>query len=141
LDKNGMLQPKKTKHRKWQKGRSRKRMVETRGTKLSFGNFGLQSLSASYVNSKQIEAARKAISHFTKRGGKVWIRIFPDKPITQRPPELTMGGGKGAVDHYVFPVKPGRVIFEVDGLPPQQAREALAKAAHKLPVRTRVIEK
>ncbi|KKS81780.1 MAG: ribosomal protein L16, large subunit ribosomal protein L16 [Candidatus Wolfebacteria bacterium GW2011_GWC1_43_10] len=136
-----MLQPKKTKHRKWQKGRSRKRMVETRGTKLSFGNFGLQSLSASYVNSKQIEAARKAISHFTKRGGKVWIRIFPDKPITQRPPELTMGGGKGAVDHYVFPVKPGRVIFEVDGLPPQQAREALAKAAHKLPVRTRVIEK
>ncbi|KKT22963.1 MAG: 50S ribosomal protein L16 [Parcubacteria group bacterium GW2011_GWB1_43_8b] len=116
-------------------------MVETRGTKLSFGNFGLQSLSASYVNSKQIEAARKAISHFTKRGGKVWIRIFPDKPITQRPPELTMGGGKGAVDHYVFPVKPGRVIFEVDGLPPQQAREALAKAAHKLPVRTRVIEK
>jgi large subunit ribosomal protein L16 len=136
-----MLQPKKTKHRKWQKGRSRKRMVETRGTKLSFGSFGLQSLSASYVNSKQIEAARKAISHFTKRGGKVWIRIFPDKPITQRPPELTMGGGKGAVDHYVFPVKPGRIIFEVDGLLPQQAKEALAKAAHKLPVRTRIVEK
>jgi large subunit ribosomal protein L16 len=136
-----MLQPKKTKHRKWQKGRSRGRLVETRGIKLDFGNFGLQATSAAYVDSKQIEAARKAISNFTKRGGKVWIRIFPDKPITQRPPELTMGGGKGSVDHYVFPVKPGRVLFEIDGLPEKSATDALKRAGHKLAVRTRVIKK
>lgn len=136
-----MLQPKKMKHRKWQKGRSRKRIVETRGIELNFGNFGLQALSAAYVDSKQIEAARKAISHFTKRGGKVWIRIFPDKPITARPPELTMGGGKGAVDHYVFPVKPGRVLFEIDGVPEKTAREAMQKAGHKLSVKTRVISR
>jgi large subunit ribosomal protein L16 len=136
-----MLQPKKTKHRKWQKGRSRRRLTETRGIELNFGGFGLQALSAAYVDSKQIEAARKAITHFTKRGGKVWIRIFPDKPITQRPPELTMGGGKGAVDHYVFPVKPGRILFELDGLPEKIAVEALQKASHKLPVKTRVVRK
>lgn len=136
-----MLQPKKMKHRKWHKGRSRKRTVETRGLELSFGSFGLQALSSSYIDSKQIEAARKAISHFTKRGGKVWIRIFPDKPITQRPPELTMGGGKGAVDHYAFPVKPGRILFEIDGLPKKIAVEAMEKAGHKLSVKTRVVEK
>ncbi len=136
-----MLQPKKTKHRKGQKGRSRKRTTETRGTTLSFGSFGLQALSMSYVDSKQIEAVRKSISHFTKRGGKVWIRIFPDKPISQRPPELTMGGGKGSVDHYVFPVKPGRVLFEVDGLPEKTALEALKNASFKLPVKTRIIRK
>jgi large subunit ribosomal protein L16 len=136
-----MLQPKKMKHRKWQKGRSRGRLTETRGIKLNFGGFGLQALSAAYVNSRQIEAARKAISHFTKRGGKTWIRIFPDKPITQRPPELTMGGGKGAVDHYVFPVKPGRILFELDGLSEKIAVEALKKAGHKLPVKTRVVKR
>jgi len=136
-----MLQPKKMKHRKWQKGRSRKRMVETRGVELNFGNFGLQALSAAYVDSKQIEAARKVLTRFAKKGGKVWIRIFPDKPITARPPELTMGGGKGSVDHYVFPVKPGRVLFELDGLPEKMATEALQKAGYKLPVKTRVIKR
>lgn len=136
-----MLAPKKTKHRKWQKGRSRKRAVETRGTKLNFGSFGLQSLGMAYVNSKQIEAGRKTIAHFTKRGGKIWIRIFPDKPITQRPPELTMGGGKGAVDHYVAVVKPGRIIFEVDGLSEEMAREALRKASFKLPMKARIISR
>ncbi len=136
-----MLQPKKIKHRKWQKGRSRKRITETRGIEINFGSFGLQALSPAYIDSKQIEAARKAISHFTKRGGKVWIRIFPDKPITQRPPELTMGGGKGAVDHYVFPVKPGRILFEVDGLSDEISQEALKKAGHKLSVKTRVVKK
>ncbi len=136
-----MLQPKKTKHRKWQKGRSRKRSVETRGITLNFGSHGLQALSMAYVDSKQIEAARKAISHFTKRGGKIWIRIFPDKPITQRPPELTMGGGKGAVDHYVFPVKPGRILFEIDGVSDIIAKQALKRAGHKMPVKTRVITK
>ena len=136
-----MLVPKKVKHRKWMKGRSRSRVVETRGTRLSFGSFGLKSESTSYVNSRQIEAARKAISNYTKRGGKIWIRIFPDKPITQRPPELTMGGGKGAVDHYVFPVKPGRILFEIDGVPEADAREALRLAGHKLPVRTKIVTK
>src|SRR3989344_470300 len=136
-----MLQPKKTKHRKWQKGRSRKRTTETRGTKLDFGSMGLQAVSAAYVSSKQIEAARKAINNYTKRGGKVLIRIFPDKPITQRPPELTMGGGKGSVDHYVFPVKPGRMLFEIDGIPNETAGEALRKAGFKLPVKTRIVTK
>ncbi|MFA6136135.1 MAG: 50S ribosomal protein L16 [Candidatus Paceibacterota bacterium] len=136
-----MLQPKKMKHRKWQKGRSRKRDVETRGVSLSFGSYGLQAMSMSYIDSKQIEAARKAISRFTKKGGKFWIRIFPDKPITQRPPELTMGSGKGSVDHYVFPVKSGRMLFEMDGVPREQAIEALTNAGHKLPVKTRIVEK
>ena len=136
-----MLIPKKVKHRKWQKGRSRKRKTETRGITLSFGSFGLQALENAWVSSKQIEAARKTISHFTKRGGKVWMRIFPDKPITKRPPETTMGGGKGSVEYYVFPVRVGRIIFEIDGLSTEIAREALRRAGHKLPVKTRVISK
>ncbi|HEY4475313.1 MAG TPA: 50S ribosomal protein L16 [Candidatus Paceibacterota bacterium] len=136
-----MLIPKKVKHRKWQKGRSRYRTVETRGTNLAFGNFGLKAESSAWITSKQIEAARRAITNFAKREGKLWIRIFPDKPITKRPPEITMGGGKGAVDHYVFPVKPGRIMFEVDGLASEVAKEALRLAGHKLPVRTRIIEK
>lgn len=136
-----MFIPKKVKHRKWQKGRSRYRTVETRGTTLAFGTFGLKAESAAWVDSKQIEAARKAITNFAKREGKLWIRIFPDKPITKRPPEITMGGGKGAVDHYVVPVKPGRVLFEVDGLNPETAKGALRLASFKLPVRTRIIEK
>ncbi|MEK7549280.1 MAG: 50S ribosomal protein L16 [Patescibacteria group bacterium] len=136
-----MLIPKKVKHRKWQKGRSKKRQVETRGTKLSFGNFGLQAMGSAWINSKQIEAARKAITHFTKRGGKLWIRIFPDKPITVRPPEVTMGGGKGSVDHYVFPTRPGRILFEIDGVDNETAKEALRRASHKLPIKTRIITK
>ena len=136
-----MLAPKKMKHRKWQKGRSKNRMKETRGTEVSFGSFGLQALEASRVNAQQIEAARKTISHFTKRGGKVWIRIFPDKPITKRPPEVTMGGGKGAVDHYVFPVRPGRVLFEIDGVSDTDATQALKRAGNKLPIKTRVIKR
>lgn len=136
-----MLMPKKVKHRKWQKGRSKKRQVETRGIALSFGNFGLQALESAWINSRQIEAARKTISHFTKRSGRVWIRIFPDKPITKRPPEVTMGGGKGSVEYYVFPVKPGRILFEMDGVDNETAKEALRRAGHKLPVKTRVILK
>lgn len=136
-----MLLPKKVKHRKWHKGKSRYRQVETRGIFLSFGSFGLQSLGSCWINSRQIEAARKSITHYTKRGGKIWIRIFPDKPVTKRPPETTMGGGKGAVDHYVFPVKPGRILFEIDGVSDEIAREALRRASHKLPVKTRIIAK
>src|SRR3990167_9368678 len=123
-----MLVPKKVKHRKWQKGRSLKRKVETRGTALAFGAFGLKAETSAWVNSRQIEAARRTISNFIKREGKVWIRIFPDKPITKRPPELTMGGGKGAVDHYIFAVKPGRILFEMDGVKPEVAQAALRLA-------------
>ncbi|MBI4993413.1 50S ribosomal protein L16 [Candidatus Wolfebacteria bacterium] len=136
-----MLLPKKVKHRKWQKGRSIDRKVETRGIFVNFGSHGLQALSGAWINSRQIEAARKAITFFTKKGGKIWIRIFPDKPITKRPPEVTMGGGKGSVDHYVFPVKPGRILFEIDGIDKASAKEALRRAGHKLPVKTRIVEK
>ncbi len=136
-----LLTPKKTKHRKWQKGRSRSRVFESRGTTVKFGKWGLKSLGSAYVNSRQIEAARKSISHHTKRVGKTWIRIFPDKPITKRPPEMTMGGGKGAVDHYVFPVKPGRIIFELDGVTDEVAKRALRVAGHKLPIKTKVVTK
>ena len=135
-----MLIPKKVKHRKWQKGRSKKRQVETRGTHLSFGSFGIQAMESVRINSRQIEAARKAITHFTKRGGRIWIRIFPDKPVTKRPPEVTMGGGKGSVDHYVFPVRPGRILFEMDGVSREIAREAMRRAGHKLPLKTRIVE-
>ncbi len=134
-----MLIPKKVKHRKWQKGRSKNRKVETRGIFLSFGTFGIQATSNAWIDSRQIEAARKAITHFTKKGGKIWIRIFPDKPVTKRPPETTLGGGKGAVDRYVFPVRTGRILFEVDGLDEALAREALRRAGHKLPVKTRIV--
>jgi len=136
-----MLVPKKVKHRKWMKGRSKKRVIETRGTTLAFGAFGLKSEGSTWMNSRQIEAARKTITNFMKREGKLWIRVFPDKPVTQRPPEVTMGGGKGAVDHYVFPVKPGRILFEVDGVPEATAKEALRLAGFKLPVKTRIVAK
>jgi len=136
-----MLQPKKQKHRKMQKGRSRGRLKETRGVNLNFGSFGIQARSAAWITSNQIEAARRAITHSLKREGKVWIRIFPDKPITRLPPEVTLGGGKGDVDHYVAPVKPGRILFEIDGVSREAALEALRVAGHKLPVRTKIIIK
>ncbi|MDI6821111.1 MAG: 50S ribosomal protein L16 [Patescibacteria group bacterium] len=136
-----MLQPKKQKYRKQQKGRSRRRTKETRGITLSFGSFGLQSLSSAWITSAQIEAARKAITHAMKRQGKMWIRIFPDKPVTKLPPEVTLGGGKGDIDHYVFPVKPGRILFEVDGVSKDIALEALRLASHKLPVKTKTLIK
>ncbi len=124
-----------------QKGRSRGRLTETRGLTVSYGDYGIQALSPSWVTSRQIEAARKTIAHAMKREGKVWIRIFPDKPVTKLPPEVTLGGGKGNVEYYVFPVKPGRVLFEVGGVSEKIAREALRLAGHKLPVKTKVIEK
>lgn len=136
-----MLQPKKQKHRKVQKGRSRKRLKETRGTELSFGNYGLQALSAAWITAQQIEAARKAVSHSLKREGRLWIRVFPDKPVTKMPPEVTLGGGKGDVDHYVVPVKPGRILFEVDGVSKEMAFEAFRVAGHKLPIKTKVVSK
>lgn len=136
-----MLTPKKIKHRKWQKGRSINRKIETRGTTLAFGSFGLKAQSGAWINGRQIEAARRAISNFIKREGKIWIRIFPDKPITRKPPEVTMGGGKGDVKEFVFPVRPGRILFEMDGVSAETAKEALRLAGHKLPVRTKIITK
>lgn len=136
-----MLIPKKVKHRKWQKGRSKKRNVETRGLTLAYGSFGLKAQESMRMDSRQIESARRAITNFIKREGRLWIRIFPDKPVTLRPPETTMGGGKGSVDHYVFPVRAGRVLFEMDGTSPEIARRALRLAAYKLPMKTKIIEK
>ncbi len=136
-----MLMPKKLKHRKFQKGRNRKRIVETRGTSLAFGSYGLQALENIWLTSRQIEAGRKAIVGYLKKGGKVWIRIFPDKPITKKPPEVTMGGGKGDVDHYAFPIKTGRIIYEIDGVNKEIAEEALRRAAYKMPIKTKIIKK
>jgi len=136
-----MLIPKKVKHRKWQKGRSKGRTVETRGLYLSYGQYGLKATEGVYLTSRQIEAARKAITNFIKREGRLWIRVFPDKPITQRPPEVTMGGGKGSVDHYVAVVRPGRILFEMDGVGESIARRALTLAGHKLPCKTTFLKK
>lgn len=141
LDSTIMLIPKKVKHRKWQKGRSRKRTVETRGIFLNYGQYGLKALEPAWLNSRQIEAGRKTITNFLKRSGRLWIRVFPDKPVTQQAPEKTLGGGKGSVDHYVFPVRPGRIIFEIDGVPKETAEEALRLAGHKLPFKSKVITK
>jgi large subunit ribosomal protein L16 len=135
-----MLIPKKVKHRKWQKGRSKNRQIDTRGTHLSFGAFGLQALSNAWITSRQIEASRRAIVNYLKKGGKLWIRIFPDKPVTQRPPEVTMGGGKGNVEFYVFPVRRGRILFEIDGVSEEIAREALSRANDKMPLKTKFIK-
>ena len=134
-----MLQPKKVKHRKWQKGRSKG--IETRGTDLAFGAYGLKSLEARWITARQIEAARRAMTRYIQRGGKIWIRIFPDKPVTQKPPEVTLGGGKGSVDHYVVAIKPGRILFEMDGVSREMAEEAMRLAAHKLPVKTRFVKR
>ena len=132
-----MLQPKRTKYRKQQKGRVRG--VAHRGSTLAFGTFGLKTLDASYITSRQIEAARIAMTRYMKREGNVWIRIFPDKPITAKPLEVRMGKGKGALDHYVAVVKPGRIMFEMDGVPMEVAKEALRLAAQKLPVHTKFV--
>lgn len=135
-----MLQPRKVKHRKWQRGQvSQGAKVETRGIRLAYGSFGLKALEARWITARQIEAARRAITHYIQRGGKIWIRIFPDKPVTRRPPEVTMGGGKGGVEFYVFPVRAGRILFEMDGVSREIASEALKRAAHKLPVKTRFV--
>jgi len=134
-----MLEPRKLKHRKWQKGRSRGK--ESRGTELAFGSFGLKALNTSWISARQIEAARRVLSRFTQRGGKVWIRIFPDKPVTVKGVEVPMGGGKGSVDHYVFPVKPGRIIFEIDGVSEEIARQAVKQAGDKLPIKTKFVKR
>ena len=129
-----MLQPKRTKYRKQQKGRNRG--IAWKGSEISFGSYGLKSLELRRLTSRQIESARIAMTRHMKREGVVWIRIFPDKPVTKKPQEVRMGKGKGAHDHWVALVQPGRIMFELDGVSPAVAREALALAAQKLPVKT-----
>ena len=136
-----MLQPKKIKHRKYQKGRRRNRKKETRGTFLAFGSYGLQALENVWLTSNQIEAARKVLVRYLRKGGKFWIRVFPDKPITKKPSEVKMGGGKGDPVGYVAVIRPGRIIFEIDGIKREEAIEALKQASYKLPLKTRIIEK
>jgi len=134
-----MLSPRKVKHRKWHKGRLKGEA--SAGSTISFGKFALKSIGNSWVTARQIEAARRAMTRFVKRGGKIWIRIFPDKPVTRKGEQSTMGSGKGAVDHYVAVVKPGTIIFEMDGVPEEKAKESMRLAAHKLPVKTKFIIK
>ncbi|MBU0625084.1 50S ribosomal protein L16 [Patescibacteria group bacterium] len=136
-----MLMPSKVKFRKMHKGRGRNKRNATTKIEVSFGSYGLKALDGAWVTSRQIEAARRAMTRYIKRGGKVWIRIFPDKPITFHGNENTMGGGKGAVDHYVAVVRPGTVMFEMDGISEEIAREALRLAGHKLPMRARFVTK
>ncbi|MDA0881902.1 MAG: 50S ribosomal protein L16 [Flavobacteriales bacterium] len=132
-----MLQPKRTKFRKMQKGRVRG--LAQRGSRIAFGSFAIKTTDMGFITSRQIESARVAITRYMKREGKVWIRIFPDKPITSKPAEVRMGKGKGAPSHWVAPIKPGRIMFEIDGVPLEVAQEALRLGAQKLPVRTRFV--
>jgi large subunit ribosomal protein L16 len=134
-----MLVPRRVKYRKQMRGNMSGNAG--RGTELTYGDFGLTSEDSGWVSSRQIESARRAITHYTQRGGRVWIRIFPDKPITKKPPEVRMGGGKGDVHEYVAVVKPGRILFEIGGVPQATAVEALRRAAHKLPVKSRITER
>jgi len=134
-----ILLPKKVKHRKRFKGRSKG--LSTRGNKLAFGSYGLKSMGTHWITSRQIEAARRAIIRYLKKGGKLWIRIFPDKPVTTKGVEFSMGGGKGTVSHYVYPIKPGRIIFELEGVDEELAQRALRKATDKLPIKTKFVKK
>ena len=132
-----MLIPKRVKWRKQMRGRMKGH--ELRGVEVSFGEYGLQALEPAWLTQRQIEAARRALVRYMKRRGKVWIRIFPDKPVTQRAAETRMGKGKGAVDHWVAVIKPGRILIEVSGLPEDVAREAMRLASHKLPIKTKMV--
>jgi len=134
-----MLIPRKVKHRKWQKGRLRGKAA--RRTQISFGSYGLKAVTSRWITSRQIESARRAMTRYVQRGGKIWIRIFPDKPVTAKGSEVPMGSGKGSVDRYVSPVQAGTVLFEMDGVDRATAQKAMQLAAYKLPLKTRFIEK
>ena len=134
-----MLLPKRVKYRRVQRGRLKGKAM--RGNKVTYGEFGLQALEPAWITSNQIEAARVAMTRYTKRGGKVWIKIFPDKPITEKPAETRMGSGKGSPEYWVAVVKPGRVMFEIAGVSEETAREALRLASHKLPVKCKIVAK
>lgn len=136
-----MLMPKKVKHRKWHKGRARGKRLAKSKTTLAFGSFGIKAMSEAWVTSRQIESARRAMTRAIKRGGKIWIRIFPHKPVTAKGSEMPMGKGKGAVDHYVCVVRPGTIMFEMDGVDEELARKALKLATYKLPVKTKIVDK
>ncbi|MBI4572999.1 MAG: 50S ribosomal protein L16 [candidate division NC10 bacterium] len=134
-----MLIPKRVKFRKQQRGR--RAGIATRGSRLAFGQYGLKALEAAWITNRQIEAARRAMTRYVKRGGKVWIRIFPDKPITAKPAETRMGKGKGAPEGWVAVVKPGRILYEMEGIPEAEAKEAMRLAAMKLPIATRFVSR
>ncbi|MGM0439238.1 MAG: 50S ribosomal protein L16 [Patescibacteria group bacterium] len=136
-----MLVPKKVKHRKRHKEMRRLKGVASSGTKVEFGTYGLKTLDPKWLTSRQLEAARRAIIRHLRKGGKMWTRVFPDKPVTKKGLEVPMGGGKGTVDRYVAPVRPGRIIFELDGIEESVAREAFSKASDKLPVKTKFVKK
>jgi large subunit ribosomal protein L16 len=132
-----MLMPKRTKYRKQHRGRNRG--LSHRGNTVIYGDYGIMALEASWITSRQIEAARRTITNTVRRGGKVWIRIFPDKPVTQKPAETRMGGGKGSVDHWVAVVKPGRIMFELGGVGEELSMEALRRAVQKMPIRCKIV--
>lgn len=134
-----MLQPAKTKYRKWRRRRNTEHDIATSGTALTFGSYGLKAITGGEINSKQLEAARKAVTHCFKRGGKIWTRIFPHQPITRKAAEVPMGAGKGTVEFYISQIKKGQLIMEIDGVDETVAREAMYLAGSKLPVRTRFI--
>lgn len=134
-----MLVPKRVKHRKQQRGRMKGRAV--RGTDISFGEYGLRALEPHWISNRQIEAARVALTRYIKRGGKVWVKIFPDKPVTAKPAETRMGSGKGAPEKWVAVVRPGRIMFELAGVPEEVAKEAMRLAAHKLPIKTKFVKR
>lgn len=136
-----MLLPKKVKHRKWQKGRSRNQGVATRAASVAFGDFGLKAEGHGWVTSRQIEAVRRVLTRYVRRGGKIWIRVFPDRPVTKKGNETPMGGGKGSPDHYVAVVKPGTVLFEMGGITRASAKEAIDLSAYKLGVKTKFVER
>lgn len=136
-----MLAPKKTKHRKWHKRAGTSGRQASRMNKISFGDLGMKAVSAGWINSRQIEAVRRVLVRFIRKGGKIWIRIFPDKPITVKGAEVGMGKGKGSVDHYVVPVLPGQVLFEISGIPEDKAKEALHLGSYKLQIKTKVVKK
>ena len=136
-----MLSPKRVKYRKVQKGKGNEKGVAQRGAQIAFGSFGIKTLDQGWITSRQIEAARVAVTRYMKREGQIWIRMFPDKPITKKPAEVRMGKGKGGVEAWVAVVKRGRVMYEMDGIPEDVAREALRLAAHKLPVKTRILRR
>jgi large subunit ribosomal protein L16 len=134
-----ILMPKRVKHRKW--SRRVPLGLESRATSLAFGSYGLKSLGTKWISARQIEAARRTIIRYLKKGGKLWLRVFPDRPVTKKGTEVPMGGGKGTVDHYVFPIRPGRMIFELEGISEAEAKEALEKAGDKLPIKTKFVSR
>ena len=134
-----ILMPKKVKHRKWHKAVSKGN--ENRATEVNFGSFGLKALGTKWLTARQLEAARRHIIRYLKKGGKLWVRVFPDKPVTFKGAEVGMGGGKGGVDHYVYAIRPGRIIFEMDGLKEEICKEALEGAGNKLPIKTKFVKK